>query len=78
VSTSSAVARHVGRRYRAVFRTLGRPFRSAEREAHHLHQVERAGESGETPYIAMLGLILFLGSVFALMLAVTLIAYYVA
>jgi hypothetical protein len=31
------------------------PLRAIEREAHHLHVVERAGESAETPLIAILG-----------------------
>jgi hypothetical protein len=49
-----------------------------EAEAHHLHEVEQIGESGETPFIAMLGLLLFLGSVFAVMLALAFLAYYLA
>jgi hypothetical protein len=32
------------------------PLRMIEREAQHLHAVERAGESAETPLIAILGL----------------------
>lgn len=44
----------------------------------HLHEVERAGESGETPFIAILGLIVFLGSVFLVLLAISLLAYYLA
>ena len=31
------------------------PLRAIEREAHHLHAVERVGESAETPLIAILG-----------------------
>ena len=37
----------------------GRPVRAIEREAEHLHEVERAGESEWTPWIAILGLVLF-------------------
>jgi hypothetical protein len=36
------------------------PIQALEREAKHLHQVERQGESGETPLIAVLGLASFL------------------
>jgi ABC-type glycerol-3-phosphate transport system permease component len=32
------------------------PLRALEREAQHLHSVERAGQSAETPLIAILGL----------------------
>jgi hypothetical protein len=40
--------------------------------------VERAGESAETPFIALLGLILFFGSVFLVMLSIAFTAYYLA
>jgi hypothetical protein len=31
------------------------PIHSIEHEAHHLYEVERAGESAETPLIAIVG-----------------------
>jgi hypothetical protein len=53
-----------------------RPVRAIEREARHLHDVERAGESESTPLLALLGLALFFASVAALMTALTFAAYY--
>jgi hypothetical protein len=57
---------------------LGRPVRALEREAHHLHEVEREGESEWTPWIALLGLVLFFVPVIALMTTLTFVASYVA
>ena len=48
-----------------------RPFRTIEREAHHLREVEQVGESEWTPWIAILGLVLFFVPAFVLMTAVT-------
>jgi hypothetical protein len=78
VGTGAAVVRHAGGRYRKLFAWARHPVRAAEGEVHHLHQVERAGASGETPYIAMLGLALFLWSVLLLMLGVALAVYYLS
>lgn len=64
--------------YRKLFAALGFPVRKIEDEAEHLHEVEQAGESGETPFIAILGLILFLIPIFLLMLGLALAAYYLA
>jgi hypothetical protein len=55
-----------------------RPFRTIQREAHHLHEVEQVGESEWTPWIAILGLVLFFVSVFVLMAALTFAATYLA
>ena len=57
---------------------LGRPVRAIEREARHLHEVERVGESEWTPWIAILGLVLFFVHVFVLMTALTFAASYLA
>jgi hypothetical protein len=46
--------------YGTAGRRLRHPVRSVEDEAKHLHEVELEGESGETPFIAILGLIFFL------------------
>jgi hypothetical protein len=51
---------------------------SIEREAHHLHEVERAGESAVTPLIAIVGLVLLLASVFVVLAALSFAAYYLA
>jgi hypothetical protein len=48
-----------------------RPFRTIEREARHLHEVEQVGESEWTPWIAILGLVLFFVPVFVFMTALT-------
>jgi hypothetical protein len=42
--------------------------RTALGKAKHLHDVERAGESEWTPWIAILGLILFFAAIGSLML----------
>lgn len=68
--------RHAGSRYRRMFAWRLRPVRGIEEEAHRLHEVERVGESAETPYIAMLGLLFFLGSVFLVMVGLAFAAYY--
>jgi hypothetical protein len=47
------------------------------REARHLHELERAGESEWTPFLAILGLVLFLGVLFLFMLSLAEAAYYV-
>jgi hypothetical protein len=78
MSVPSRAAKHAGGLYQRAFRRLLSPVRAVEAEAHHLHEVEQSGESGETPFIAMLGLVLFLGSVFAVMLALAFLAYYLA
>ena len=39
--------------------TQSRPSRSAAEEVRHLHQLERAGETEWTPWVAITGLILF-------------------
>jgi hypothetical protein len=43
---------------------------AAVQEAQHLHQLERAGESAWTPWIAIAGLILFLAAVGLLMFGI--------
>lgn len=48
------------------------------REAHHLHDVERLGESAETPLIAILGLVLLFACAFVIMTALAFGAYYAA
>ena len=53
VQTWSGRARRVG------IHPPTRPIRAAAAEVRHLHQLERAGESEWTPWIAIVGLILF-------------------
>jgi hypothetical protein len=54
------------------------PVRAIESEADHLHEVEHVGESEWTPWIALLGLVLFFAPVIALMTALTFAAYHLA
>ena len=76
MGSGAAVVKEAGGRYRRVFVWASHPVRTVEVEAHHLHEVEQAGESGETPYIAVMGLLVFLGSVLLLLLGIALAAYY--
>ena len=60
---------------RAAGGLLGR----APAEARHLHAVEQEGESGETPFLAMLGVSLFLLlPVFLVMVGLAFAADYLA
>jgi hypothetical protein len=49
-----------------------------ERQARNLHEVERIGESAETPLIAIAGLVLFFACVFLVLAALSFAAYYLA
>jgi hypothetical protein len=69
-------ARHAGALYRKAFTRLRHPFREIEAEVEHLREVEREGESGETPFIAIAGLILFLLPIVLLILGLAFAAYY--
>jgi hypothetical protein len=55
--------------------TPAHAFHAAEREAGHLHEVERAGESEWTPWLALAGLVLFFATVIDLLTALTFAAY---
>ncbi len=65
--------RHAGSRYR---RLLRHPVQSVEAEAHHLIEVETAGESPETPLIVLLGVVLFLLPIVLVILGLAFAAYY--
>jgi hypothetical protein len=67
---------HAAGLYRRLFDAVRHPVRKLEDEAHHLLEVEELGESGETPFIAILGVILFLLPIFLVMLAIILAVYY--
>jgi hypothetical protein len=54
------------------------PFHAIEREAQHLHDLEQAGESEWTPWIALLGLVLLFATVIALVTALVVTAYALA
>ena len=78
MAAGKETVRHAGRLYQRLFRVLLRPIRGAEHEAHHLHEIEQKGESGATPLIAIGGLIVFLGSIFIILLCLALLAYNLA
>jgi hypothetical protein len=64
-----------GPKLRAAGRLLGR----VPAEARHLHAVEQEGESGETPFLALLGVSVFLVlPVFLAMVGLAVAAYYLA
>ena len=63
---------------RAALLDPRRPIRTIEREAHHLHEVEQAGASEYTPWIAILGLVLFFVPVFVFMTAIAFTAAHFA
>jgi hypothetical protein len=50
----------------------------AKSEVLHLHDVEQEGESGETPFLATLGVFLFLVPIFLVILGLAFAAYYLA
>jgi hypothetical protein len=78
VSTGARATSHAAGLYRKAFNWITRPFRKLEDEVHHLEDVERAGQSAETPAIAFLGIFLFLLPIFVLMLGLAFAAYYIA
>jgi hypothetical protein len=76
MDAGTRATKHAGGLYRRTFDTVLRPVRRIESEAHHLREVEEVGESGETPFIAILGVVLFVLPIFLLMLAIILAVYY--
>jgi hypothetical protein len=70
--------RHAGSRYRRTFVWLRHPARNTEAEVAHLRQVEQTGEAGETPFVVIGGVFLFLLPIFLLLLGIALAAYYIA
>ena len=75
-SQPSAESRERGPQSRLAW--LRHPVREVEAEAHHLHEIEREGERGETPFIAILGMVIFLLPIVVLVLGLAFAAYYLA
>ena len=65
-------ARHAKERTKRFLATYLRsqPLRASVQEAQHLHQLERAGESEWTPWLAIAGLIVFFAAVGLLMFGI--------
>ena len=62
---------------RFLWNYLGsRPIRAAAQDVRHLHQLEHAGESEWTPWIAVAGLIVFFVAIGLLMLGIAEAASY--
>jgi hypothetical protein len=78
MSARRDVAAHAGGLYRKTFAWLRPSVRRADAEVEHLREIERAGESGETPFIAMLGVALFLTPIFLVIVGLSFAAYYIA
>jgi hypothetical protein len=75
MSLGKQAMQHAGGRFR---RLLRRPIEAVEAEAHHLHEIEQAGEVPQTPFIALLGLVLFLLPIFLVIVGLAFAAYYIA
>ncbi len=78
MATGRHAVSHAGTLYRKTYAAVRHPVRGVEAEAAHLHDVEQAGESGRTPLIAILGLLLFLVPIFLLIVGLSFAAYYLA
>jgi hypothetical protein len=76
MGVTTRATQHAGSLYRKTFDAVLRPVRKIESEMHHLHEVEQVGESGETPFVVILGVFLFLVPIFSLMLGLAFAAYY--
>jgi hypothetical protein len=78
MATGRDAARHARSMYRRAYARLRHPVREIEAEAEHLVEIERKGESAETPAVAILGIVLFLIPVVALILGLAFAAYYLS
>ena len=76
VGTATEATRHAASLYRRLYSAAVRPAHALEVEAAHLHELEHRGESGETPFLALLGLVMFLAPIFLVMLGLALLAAY--
>jgi hypothetical protein len=71
-------AKHASCLYGRSLHAALRPIRSAEADVRHLHAIEHEGEADKTPFIAIIGLILFFLPIFLVMVGLALAAYYLA
>jgi hypothetical protein len=71
-------ARHAGGIYRKALPRLRHPVREIEAEVEHLHELEQEGASEATPFVAILGIVLFLLPIVFLILGLAFAAYYLA
>jgi hypothetical protein len=78
MSAAGRAAKHAWGLYGRTLHGALKLIRGAEAESRHLYVVEEKGEAGETPFIVLLGLVLFFLPVFLVMLGLALAAYYLA
>ena len=78
MTASRGAATHARTLYRKTFGFFRRPVQEIEAEAEHLLEVEREGESQSTPFIAILGIVLFLTPIVLVILGLSFAAYYLA
>jgi hypothetical protein len=78
MAASRDAAAQAGTLYRKAFGVFRRPVQGIAAEAEHLHEVERKGESETTPFIAIMGVILFLAPIVLVILGLSFAAYYLA
>jgi hypothetical protein len=71
-------ARQAGSLYRKTLAFLRIRAHKIEAEVEHLREVEQAGESGEAPFIAIVGVLLFLLPIVALLLGIAFTVYFLA
>jgi hypothetical protein len=78
MGTGAHAAKHAGGLYARLFRWARHPVETIEDEAHHLHEIEQTGEAGASPFIALLGVFLFLLPIATFLMIVAFSAYYLA
>jgi hypothetical protein len=78
MATGRNAVTHAGTLYRKTYAAVRHPVRGVEAEVEHLREVEEQGESGETPLIAVFGVILFLIPILVVIAGLCFAAYYIA
>lgn len=78
MSAGGGAAGHAGTLYRRLLAFLRHPLRTVEAEAEHLREIEKEGESPVTPFIAILGIVLFLLPIVVLVGGLVFAAYFLA
>jgi hypothetical protein len=78
MAAGTNAATHARTLNRKLFGMSRLPVREIEAEVEHLYEIEPAGESGESPFIAVLGLMFSLLTIFVLTAGLSFAAYYLA
>lgn len=76
MGAATEAGRHAVGLYRRLLGSAVRSVHAVEAEVDHLHEIERDGQSGETPFIAILGVFLFLLPIFGIMFGLAVAAAY--